>query len=43
MKETDAISVAIGMYNDGYDKGIDDLLEKAKLKTKKRTFTIAAF
>ena len=30
MKETDAISVAIGMYNDGYDKGIDDLLEKVK-------------
>lgn len=28
MKETDAISVAINMYNDGYNKAIDDITEK---------------
>lgn len=30
MNETDAISVAINMYNDGYNKAIDDFMDKVK-------------
>lgn len=30
MKETDAMSVAIHMYDDGYDKGYSDAIDKIR-------------